>query len=144
MIRSERLGIVYNDQMDDFSIPGSKNFFGFEPSRVNYIEPGKRPMSSMSPLIIYNKKTRDVKASIGAAGGSKICSAIAQVLLHALSFNKTIKEAIDFPRFHNQFTPIFTTYEKGFPSVSQINQSAANPAKKFSFSRFFFAGFAAL
>lgn len=120
MVRSERLGIVFNNQMDDFSIPGEKNFFGFEPSRVNYIEPGKRPLSSMSPIVVYDKKTRDVKASIGAAGGSKICSAVAQVLLHALNFNRTIKEAIDFPRIHNQFTPYDTLYEKEFPQVSNL------------------------
>ncbi|KAI6190066.1 hypothetical protein M3Y97_00076500 [Aphelenchoides bicaudatus] len=115
LVRSERLGIVFNDQMDDFSLPNQVNYFGFEPSRVNYIEPGKRPLSSMSPLIVYDKKTREVKASIGAAGGSKICSAVAQTLLHALSFNRTIKEATDFPRIHNQFTPITTSFEKDFP-----------------------------
>lgn len=104
--------------MDDFSLPGVKNFFGFEASPRNYIEPGKRPLSSMSPLIVYNKKTREVKATIGSAGGSKICSAIAQTLLHTLSFNRTIKEATDFPRLHNQFQPLQTTYEKGFPQVS--------------------------
>lgn len=101
--------------MNDFSIPGSKNSFGFEPSRVNYIEPGKRPLSSMSPTIIYNKKTREVKACLGASGGSRICSAVAQVLLHSLNFNRTTKEAIDFPRLHNQFIPLVTLYEKGFP-----------------------------
>ncbi|KAI6186520.1 hypothetical protein M3Y98_00141500 [Aphelenchoides besseyi] len=122
--RSERLGIIWNDVMDDFSLPGVKNYFGFEPSPKNYIEPGKRPMSSMSPMIIYNKITKevqkpikDVKATLGAAGGSKICSALAQVLLHTLNCNRTLKEAVDFPRIHNQFTPAETTYEAGFPEL---------------------------
>lgn len=46
--------------MDDFSVPGAKNFYGFDPSKDNFIEPGKRPMSSMSPLVIYDKKTKEV------------------------------------------------------------------------------------
>ncbi|KAE9548146.1 hypothetical protein FO519_008644 [Halicephalobus sp. NKZ332] len=64
--RSELLGIIWNDQMDDFSIPGVKNFFGFEPSKTNYIAPGKRPMSSISPVVIYDKKTGEVKPMIEA------------------------------------------------------------------------------
>ncbi|CAD5225610.1 unnamed protein product [Bursaphelenchus okinawaensis] len=117
LIRSERLGIVWNDQMDDFSVPGAKNFFGFTPAKANFIEPGKRPLSSMSPLIIYNAKTKEVQAAIGAAGGSKIISAVSQVILQTIVFNQTVKEAVDFPRFHNQFTPIKTAFEKGVPKV---------------------------
>lgn len=60
IVRSERLGIIWNDHMDDFSIPEQKNFFGFDPSPSNYISPGKRPLSSMSPFIIYNKNTKQV------------------------------------------------------------------------------------
>ncbi|CAD5231066.1 unnamed protein product [Bursaphelenchus xylophilus] len=117
LVRSERLGIVWNDQMDDFSLPGSKNFFGFTPAKANYIEPGKRPLSSMSPIIIYNSKTKEAEAAVGAAGGSKIISAVAQVILQKLAFNQTVKEAVDFPRIHNQFTPIRTAYEKGVPQI---------------------------
>ncbi|TKR89156.1 hypothetical protein L596_013300 [Steinernema carpocapsae] len=115
--RSAKLGIIWNDQMDDFSIPGVKNFFGFEPSPSNFIKPGKRPMSSMSPMIIYNRNSGDVKMSIGAAGGSKIISAVAQTIVQTLFFNQTLKEAVDTPRFHNQFTPIHTLYEEGVPKV---------------------------
>ncbi|KAH7730503.1 gamma-glutamyl transpeptidase precursor [Aphelenchoides avenae] len=118
VVRSEQLGIVWNDHMDDFSTPGAKNFYGYEPSEANYIEPGKRPLSSMSPMIVYNHKSKQVKVNIGASGGSKIVSSIAQVLTHVLSFNKTVKEAIDFPRVHNQFTPLKTDYEVGVPQVS--------------------------
>lgn len=66
VVRSEQLGIVWNDHMDDFSTPGTKNFYGYEPSEANYIEPGKRPLSSMSPMIVYNYKSKQVGIAIGA------------------------------------------------------------------------------
>ncbi|KAK6109319.1 Gamma-glutamyltranspeptidase family protein [Brugia pahangi] len=112
---SSTLGIVWNDEMDDFSIPKQSNSFGFPPSPANYIRPGKRPLSSMSPMIIYNKNTGKVKMVIGASGGSYIISAIAQTVIRTLIFNETIKEAIDSPRFHNQFLPPETLYEASIP-----------------------------
>ncbi|EFO13984.2 hypothetical protein LOAG_14542 [Loa loa] len=112
---SPTLGIVWNNEMDDFSIPGRSNSFGFVPSPANFIQPGKRPLSSMSPIIIYNSNTGKVKMVIGASGGSYIISAIAQTVIYTLIFNKTIKEAIDFPRFHNQFLPPETLYEITIP-----------------------------
>uniref|UniRef100_A0A915CL63 Uncharacterized protein n=1 Tax=Ditylenchus dipsaci TaxID=166011 RepID=A0A915CL63_9BILA len=137
LVRSDRLGIVWNDQMDDFSRPGSTNFFGFEPSKANYIEPGKRPLSSMSPVIIYDKQSKQVKASMGASGGSKIISSLSQVILQTINFNHTIKEAIDAPRLHNQFTPYITNYEKGFPDtlVAGLQAKGQNMTQmKFPFS----------
>src|SRR4051794_524468 len=64
--RSDRLGIIWNDQMDDFSIPGATNYFGFAPTEENFVAGGKRPLSSMSPLVVYNRRTKQVKASVGA------------------------------------------------------------------------------
>uniref|UniRef100_A0A914WJ81 Gamma-glutamyltranspeptidase 1 n=1 Tax=Plectus sambesii TaxID=2011161 RepID=A0A914WJ81_9BILA len=113
--RSTELGILWNDEMDDFSTPGFSNGFGFEPSETNFIRPGKRPMSSMSPMIAYDKTTGKVKMVLGASGGSQIISAIAETAIRALFFNQTIKEAVDWPRLHNQFLPHFTMVENGFP-----------------------------
>ena len=77
--RSKVTGIVYNNEMDDFSTPGVANGFGYEPAENNFIKPGKRPLSSMSPTIFVDKKTGDVRLAVGAAGGSRIISSIAWV-----------------------------------------------------------------
>ncbi|CAD5223806.1 unnamed protein product [Bursaphelenchus okinawaensis] len=114
-IQSPSLGIVWNDEMDDFSTPGQDNGFGFAPSPENFIKPGKRPMSSMSPMVIYDEETLDVKMVIGASGGSKIISAVAKPVIRVLCFNETIKEAIDAPTLHNQYTPDITQYEETVP-----------------------------
>uniref|UniRef100_A0A0N4ZWH7 Gamma-glutamyltranspeptidase 1 n=1 Tax=Parastrongyloides trichosuri TaxID=131310 RepID=A0A0N4ZWH7_PARTI len=114
-VEQSSLGFLYNDEMDDFSTPGEINGFGFAPSETNFIEPGKRPMSSMSPMVIYNKNTGNLKMVIGASGGSKIISAMAKPILRNLIFGETIKQAIDAPTLHNQFTPDITQFEKPVP-----------------------------
>lgn len=64
-------GILLNNQMDDFSTPGAPNYWGVSPSEANYIEPGKRPQSSMSPTIVVDS-AGDVRLVVGAAGGTTI------------------------------------------------------------------------
>lgn len=64
--------------MDDFSTPNLVNYFGLRPSEANYIKPGKRPMSSMSPTIILDKDD-NIRLVLGASGGSRIISSVAQV-----------------------------------------------------------------
>jgi gamma-glutamyltranspeptidase/glutathione hydrolase/leukotriene-C4 hydrolase len=98
--------------MDDFSLPGLTNYFGLRPSVANYIKPGKRPMSSMSPTIILNKNN-DVRLVIGASGGSKIISAVAQTAIQNLWINSNIKDCIDTKRLHHQLYPEYVEVEIG-------------------------------
>ncbi|HLJ10761.1 MAG TPA: gamma-glutamyltransferase [Planctomycetaceae bacterium] len=97
-------GIVLNNEMDDFtSLPGVPNAFGLIQSEANSIEPGKRPLSSMTPTILI----RDGRAEfvLGASGGPRIITATVQVLLNMVRFEKTAAQAVGAPRIHHQWTP---------------------------------------
>lgn len=97
-------GIVMNNEMDDFAaIPGKPNAFGLIQSKANEIEPGKKPLSSMSPTIA----TKDGKAvfSAGASGGPIIISSTLQVLLNMIVFGMNPEQAVESPRIHHQWVP---------------------------------------
>lgn len=105
---------------------------------------GKRPLSSMSPTIIFDKENR-VKMVVGASGGTKIttatalvspdqsapvpphrvfiCSCFPQVILNSLFFKYDLKKAIKEPRFHNQLKPNITMVEQGFEKVTTVTYS---------------------
>lgn len=80
MIVSQSTGLILNDQMDDFSIPGRINEYGIPASPANFIKPGKRPMSSICPSIVLDMNG-DVRLVVGGAGGSKITTSVVQVLI---------------------------------------------------------------
>ncbi|KAJ8680735.1 hypothetical protein QAD02_016522 [Eretmocerus hayati] len=111
--RSNSTGIIFNDEMDDFSAPNSTNAFGIPPSPMNFIAPKKRPLSSMVPTIVLGEDNH-VQMVIGAAGGSKITSAVASVMLFNLRHDYDIKEAIDARRLHHQLSPMTIQNEKNF------------------------------
>uniref|UniRef100_A0A915AFG4 Uncharacterized protein n=1 Tax=Parascaris univalens TaxID=6257 RepID=A0A915AFG4_PARUN len=124
MRRSEKLGIIWNNHMQDFSIPEVYENHRSTLSEENRIQPRKRPLSYMSPTIIFDKSTGEVRMVIGAAGGSKIISAIAYVIARSVIFNETIKEAVDAPRLHAHLSPLYSEYEQGFPQemISMLEQ----------------------
>ncbi|XP_038058653.1 glutathione hydrolase 1 proenzyme-like isoform X2 [Patiria miniata] len=108
-----RTGIIFNNVMDDFSQPERPNYFHLPPSPSNFIQPGKRPMSSMTPIIIVDRDGK-VKLVVGASGGSRITTGVAQVSVNTLWYGESIKEAIQRKRLHHQLVPNNVTYEPGY------------------------------
>ncbi|XP_028396378.1 glutathione hydrolase 1 proenzyme-like isoform X1 [Dendronephthya gigantea] len=111
-VRSTVTGITYNNEMDDFSTPGLTNAYGVEPSPSNFIAPGKRPMSSMSPIILTNRTSGDVVFIAGASGGTRITTGTALVTMNKIWFGRNTSVAVTMPRFHNQLLPNYTAIEQ--------------------------------
>ncbi|KAL1918669.1 uncharacterized protein VTP21DRAFT_2691 [Calcarisporiella thermophila] len=105
-------GIILNNQMDDFSTPGRSNAFGYIGTPSNYIAPGKRPLSSISTTII--ERDGEVFLSVGAAGGSRIITAVLQSIINVVDLNMTATEAIAYPRLHDQILPAVTLAENSY------------------------------
>lgn len=103
-------GVVMNNQMDDFSVPGKDNAYGYAPNPANYIKPGKRPLSSISPVIV-EYADGGLYYTIGASGGSRIISATIQNLIHVLDHGMEVHKALAQPRLHDQLRPTETTFE---------------------------------
>lgn len=99
------LGLIMNNEMDDFSVPSRSNYFGYIPTESNFVAPLKRPLSSMSPVIVDHISNNSFYIATGGAGGSHIISGVEQTLWRLLDLNSSAKEAIDAPRFHDQLIP---------------------------------------
>ncbi|KAF7513650.1 hypothetical protein GJ744_007701 [Endocarpon pusillum] len=106
-------GIIMNNEMNDFSIPGSSNAFGYVPSPANYVRPGKRMLSSISPTIA-EFPNGTLYYLIGAAGGSRIITSTIQNLIHVLDQNMTVPQALAEPRLHDQLQPNQVTFEYAY------------------------------
>ncbi len=106
------LGFLLNNEMDDFAAkPGEPNMFGLIQGESNAIQPGKRPLSSMTPTIL----AKDGKAVlvVGAPGGSRIITAVMQVILNIVDFKMNAQDAVDAPRVHHQWMPDKLYLEQG-------------------------------
>ncbi len=96
-------GILLNNTMDDFSVAaGVRNLFGAVGSDANRLRPGKTPLSSMTPTIVSDGKPELV---IGAPGGTRIITCVAQTLLQHWLGSRSLKNAVASPRIHQQWSP---------------------------------------
>ena len=113
MVLDPVTGVLLNNQMDDFATTNATNAFGLPPSRENRVQPGKRPLSSMSPTILL--RDGDVALVLGASGGPTIMTSVTQVIVQVLQFGRNVREAIAFKRVHNMLFPDVTLAEPWLP-----------------------------
>lgn len=97
----------------DFSIPGSSNEFGYIPTTANYIRPGKRPLSSITPVIVTSADG-NLFLITGSAGGSRIITATVQNIIHVIDQGMTTAEALAKPRLHDQLIPNQVRFEYAY------------------------------
>ena len=107
------LGFLLNDEMDDFAAkPGEPNLFGLIQAPANAIGPGKRPLSSMTPTIVV--KDGKLFLVLGSPGGSRIPTTVANILMGVVDYGMNLQEAVNAPRFHNQWLPDMINVEQWF------------------------------
>jgi gamma-glutamyltranspeptidase/glutathione hydrolase len=106
-------GFLLNNEMDDFTAsPGQPNAFGLLQGEANAIAPGRRPLSSMAPTLVFRPDGRPWIAT-GSPGGSRITTTIAQVLLNRLVHGRNLATAVTSPRVHSQLFPDTLSHEEG-------------------------------
>jgi gamma-glutamyltranspeptidase/glutathione hydrolase len=108
-------GVLLNNELDDFTAaPGASNAFGLVGFEANLPGPGKRPLSSMSPTIVL-KDGKPVLVT-GTPGGSRIISAVLQIVVNVLDYKMDVAAAVAAPRVHHQWMPDEVRAERGFPA----------------------------
>ncbi len=106
-------GFLLNNEMDDFSVkPGVANMYGAVGGDANAIQPGKRMLSSMCPVVVLKNNQPYIVA--GTPGGTTIPTSVFQTLMNLLEFNMTVADAVNKPKFHHQHLPDQVDIEPGF------------------------------
>jgi gamma-glutamyltranspeptidase / glutathione hydrolase len=114
---AEGTGVLLNNELDDFTAaPGASNAFGLVGFEANLPGPGKRPLSSMSPTIVL-KDGKPVLVT-GTPGGSRIISAVLQVVVNVLDYRMDVAAAVAAPRLHHQWLPDEVRIERGFDEAT--------------------------
>lgn len=109
---SKKYGVALNNEMDDFTTrPGVPNAYKLVQGMGNKVEPKKRPLSSMSPTLVLNKKGETIIA-VGAPGGPRIINGTFQTIYRTMVTGLNMERAIFTPRLHHQFQPRVTFYER--------------------------------
>jgi gamma-glutamyltranspeptidase/glutathione hydrolase len=117
-------GFILNNEMDDFSAkPGVPNIYGAIGGKANKIEPGKRPLSSMTPVIIAQKGK--LSMVLGTPGGTTIPTSVFQTIVNVYEFGLPLKDAVHQKRFHHQWKPDQISIEEGALSEEVIQQLQA-------------------
>jgi len=112
------LGMILNDEMDDFAVaPGVANAYHLEGERANEVRAGKRPLSSMTPIIVM--KNGAPVMTTGGSGGPTIISGVLQVALNILAFHLDAVSAVDEPRIHEQAAPDVVIVEQAMPEATR-------------------------
>jgi gamma-glutamyltranspeptidase/glutathione hydrolase len=112
---AEGTGVLLNDELDDFTAAlGASNAFGLVGFEANLPAPGKRPLSSMTPTIVL--KDGKVVLVTGSPGGSRIISAVLQIVVDVLDYHMDVAAAVAAPRLHHQWIPDRVRVEHGFPT----------------------------
>ncbi|ESN98955.1 hypothetical protein HELRODRAFT_66647, partial [Helobdella robusta] len=110
-VKGSQTSILYNNEMDNFVSPSVSNS-----DPANYIEPGKMPMSSMSPTFIMDSQ-QHIHLISGASGGMRIITAVAGVVMNSLWANETLDRSVDRARVHHQLSPNTLIYEDWLDQV---------------------------
>ena len=112
-VTAEGLGFLLNDEMDDFAAKqGVPNLYGLIQGPANAIGPGKRPLSAMTPTIVL--KDGKLFLVLGSPGGARIITTVANILMGVVDYGMNIQEAVNAPRFHNQWLPDKVNVEQWF------------------------------
>jgi gamma-glutamyltranspeptidase/glutathione hydrolase len=125
-------GFLLNNEMDDFvSKPGVPNAFGLLGGKANAVEPGKRPLSSMTPTIVFaNGKPW---FATGSPGGSQIITAVLQMIINVIDHGMNIAEATHQPRMHHQWYPDVLRLEPGYsPDTVRLLEARGHSVRALS------------